>query len=106
MAEDLSQADIDRLMASFGNEPSEIAAEEAEAIKLRAERCRRLYKQLMSAIKRYGEAMENGEPEHVVRELRQAWHYYAFKNWLEKKEIDKDQYYALMRKEMKKRGMR
>ena len=105
MAEDLSQADIDRLMASIGSEPSEIDADEAEAIKLHAERHRKIRKQLAYALKRYDFALQSNEPHHVIKEQRDAVHYYAFKNWLMSKRMDKDQYYALMRKEMKKRGM-
>ena len=103
---DLSQYDIDRLLETINSEPSETAIDDAEERRLYDEQHKNLGKQLASAIKRYDFALQNNEPHHVIRELREALHYYAFKNWLMSKKMDKEQYYTLIRKEMKKRGMR
>ena len=106
MAEDLSQAEIDRLLETINREPNEIAVVSIEEAERRAKYLRNLYKQLRSAEKRYYAAMENGASHDVVMEHRRAFHHYAFKNWLERRGMDRGQYYALMREEMKKRGMR
>jgi len=102
--DDLSQYDIDRLFENIANEPSNDGIE--ETTKKHDERLRNLGKQLASAVKRYDFALQNGEPYHIIKAHRDAMHYYAFKNWLMKRNMDKEQYYALVRKEMRKRGMR
>jgi len=101
--EKLSQSEIDLLTQTFHSGSDYNALEDEQA---KIDRHRKLYKELQRAIKRYFTAMENGYSFEVVNEARRNMHHYAFKNWLEHRGMDRQQYYALIRKEMKKRGMR
>ena len=103
MAEEkLSQSEIDLLMQSFHSGSDYNTVEDAQT---KIDRHRKLYKKLRYAIKRYYTAMENGYSFEAVNEARRNMHHYAFKNWLAHREMDRQQYYELMRKEMKKRGI-
>jgi len=100
--EKLSQNEIDHLTQAFHSGSDYNALEDEQA---KIDRHRKLYKELQRAIKRYFTAMENGYSFEVVNEARRNMHHYAFKNWLEHRGMDRQQYYELIRKEMKKRGM-
>ena len=105
----LSQTEIDFIFEAFNNAPGEVAEvsfDDKEADRLHYERHRKLYKQLVSTQKRYEDAMECRAPHSEIQERRRDLHCYAFRNWLMCRRMSKEQYYALMRKEMKKRGMR
>ena len=104
--EKLSQAEIDFIFATINSAPDDVKEIDAKDIELHYNQHKKLYRQLASAQKRYEFAMECGASYSEIQELRRDLHYYAFRNWLMHKWMDKEQYYALMRKEMKKRGMR
>jgi len=94
-SEKLSQNEIDHLTQAFHSGSDYNALEDEQA---KIDRHRKLYKEYQRSVKRYFTAMEN--------EARRNMHHYAFKNWLEHRGMDRQQqYYELMRKEMKKRGM-
>jgi len=106
--EKLSQAEIDLFLEAYNNasgKPVEANLNDIEAAKLRNKQHGKVYKQLLSALKRYEYALESRAPYNEIQEQRRNVHFYAFKNWLMHKRLDKEQFYDLIRKEIKKREL-
>ena len=102
MAEQLSQSDIDILTSQYLSETgvdASIVLKETENIDSKSKS-----KTMLSMLKRLEYAREN-ESFYKVREARKSLHIAAFDLWLSRKGMTRNEYYALMNKELKKRGL-
>ena len=99
----LNQHEIDLLMESIntGTDSFDVSRVESSLPNV----LNKKIKTVRSYISRYFFRLINASSYDEIKEARWAFHYEAFSLWCSKKGISKDDYYILMRKEMKKRNL-
>ena len=99
----LNQEQIDHLLRQIesGDEVDVTSVQEETSSVLASPKSRTM----LAMIKRLEWARYNGSFEEV-REARKFLHESAFENWLIKRKLDRREFYQLMNREAKRRGMK
>jgi hypothetical protein len=103
-SDQLNQAEIDQILQALeGGETSFDINQKVAAASI--DNARKA-KDVKACIERYYFAMAAKEDLYKIKEARRDLHIAGFSLWCSNRGISKDEYYSIMKKEMKKRGLR
>jgi len=106
LQEKMTQDEIDILLKNLNaGDIENISTNHGKSSDLNPDEVKKKYNNIIACKKRYAYALLNESYEYI-KEAARNLHYAAFSNWLFIHKLRREEYYRLMNREAKKRGMR